>query len=798
MNLDLARTPTDELVQLSKPIRNTCHGSTVTYSPKAFFPLTQLCRDRCGYCTFAKAPARTINPYMTPDQVRELGSLARKAGCIEALFTLGEKPELRYRRAQLELEKLNAQSTISYLAETCRLTLDELDLLPHPNAGAISFDELALLKTVSVSQGMMLETLREDLPAHKLAPDKSPARRMETLTSAGELKIPFTTGILVGIGETEEDRIRSLQAIAELHLKYGHIQEVIVQNFLPKPGTPMSKKHPPSKNDYIRAIALARILLPPEVHIQAPPNLSDDIISLIQAGVDDLGGISPVTMDYVNPERPWPQIQQLEMTLEQNGFALTPRLPVHPEFLYKEGFVDSSVLPHILKHVDSEGYARGDSFISGGSPNFTYQHRPPVNIKGTDPDLAEIFSSVEGGTAPDEHQLLTLFTTRGNRVRKVIEFADHLRTKVNGNRVTFVANRNINYTNMCTFKCRFCAFSKGPSSLNLKEKPYLLSLDQVLEKVVEAREVGATEVCLQGGIHPSFDAEYYLDLIRNIHRHVPEVHIHAFSALEVFQGAKRSGISLDHYLTMLKEAGLRTLPGTAAEILDDEVRMKLCPDKLSTDEWLEVHETAHNVGLKSNVTIMFGSIEQPSNWVKHLLRTRDLQDRTGGFTEFVPLPFVHMGSPIYLRGEARRGPTFRETLLMHAIGRIAYHGLIHNIQASWVKLGVSGVQALLSAGANDLGGTLMEESISHAAGSEHGKFITVSTLETIVRPLKRHLQQRSTLYEIVNEHPRDSQYFINYVQSKKITLSPKVESQRGIPREYADISHQGGAEPSRT
>lgn len=753
MDLDLSQIPTTELLEAAREKRQLTFGQVITYSPKAFFPLTMLCRDRCGYCTFAKAPTRLPSPYMTMEQIAALAGNAVLAGCKEALFTLGERPEERYKSARAFLTSNGFGSTIEYLAAAAEFVLQNFGLLPHPNAGALYSEELFLLRGVSVSQGMMLESIRPDLPAHKRAPDKTPERRLSTLREAGKARIPFTTGILVGIGESEADRIAALEAIAAIHRSYGHIQEVIVQNFLPKPGTTMHRDAPPTSSEYQRAIALARLILPSDVSVQAPPNLSDSPASLLSAGVDDLGGISPLTIDHVNPERPWPHLEELRHDLAREGFDLTPRTAVHPSFALRSEYFDPKVYPTLLSHIDSEGYAREDAWVSGGATSEKIEILSPRHRPDCDRDLEEIFTGVERCQLAGEEEILRLFNARGNRVLKVLEFADHLRKTTVGEAVTFVSNRNINYTNICTFKCRFCAFSKGPMSLNLRGTPYLLSLEDIAGKVLEAEAVGATEVCLQGGIHPSFDGNFYLEVVRAVRAVSPQMHVHAFSALEISEGSSRLGMDLREYLIMMKEAGLKTLPGTAAEILDDQVRAVLCPDKISSSRWLEVHETAHEVGLRSNVTIMFGSMENPRSWAKHICVTRAVQLRTQGFTEFVPLPFVHMASPIYLSGKARRGPTLRESLLMHAVGRIAYHGSIENIQASWVKMGTLGAQALLRAGANDLGGTLIEENISHAAGSEHGRSLGISELLGIANAVGRPLHQRNTLYEIISEKP---------------------------------------------
>ena len=770
---DLHSLRGNDLFALARARRDEAFGSVVTYSPKVFIPLTMLCRDKCGYCTFAQPPARLDTPYLEPDDVLAIARQGAELGCHEALFTLGEKPELRYPVARDWLNRHGYDSTVHYVAAMAQLVLDETGLLPHGNTGAMNRDELGLLRPVTPSQGMMLESLRGDLDAHRGAPDKVPARRLETLEWAGELQIPYTTGILVGIGENRADRIEALEAIAAIHQRHGHVQEVIVQNFLPKPGTAMHNAEPCPRADYLDAIALARMILPLDVHIQAPPNLSDDFGYLLDAGVSDWGGVSPVTADHVNPERPWPDLDRLSDVTEAKGHTLAPRLTIHPAFACEpERWLDSALHFPVADRSDSDGYARDDA----GSvwPERTMERAKvddgaEFELTGTissqwyvgtgaDPEslipgepfatgaVREVLDGVRAGQDVGFAEILTLFRARGREVAAVAQVADELRQEIVGDVVTWVANRNINYTNVCTFKCRFCGFSKGPLSLNLRGTPYLLELEDIADRTIEAAEAGATEVCLQGGIHPNFDGDYYIDVARAVHEAVPGMHIHGFTALEVTEGAKRNQEPLADYLTRLKEAGQKSLPGTAAEILHDDVRATLCPDKINTEEWLEAHRIAHSVGLGSNVTIMFGSIERPEHWVHHLLRTRALQEETGGFTEFVGLPFVHMASPIYLQKNARRGPTFREVVLMHAVARIAYRGRIANIQGSWVKLGFDSISQLLQSGANDLGGTLMDENISRAAGADHGTEVTAEDFRGIVEPLGRTLVQRTTLY----------------------------------------------------
>ena len=754
-------------------LRDEAHGKLVSYSPKVFIPLTMLCRDKCGYCTFAQPPARLDKPYLSADDVLAIARRGAQMGCHEALFTLGERPERRYPVARDWLTRHGYESTVDYVVAMAQLVLDETGLLPHANTGAMYADELEKLRTVAPSQGMMLETLRDDLECHRGAPDKAPKRRLATLEWAGELRIPYTTGILVGIGETRGDRVAALEAIAEAHYRHGHIQEVIVQNFLPKEGTAMHRAEPCPVDTHLEAIALARLILPPDVAVQAPPNLSDDFGDLLSAGVGDWGGVSPVTADHVNPERPWPDLDQLRDVTEAAGHTLAPRLTVHPRYVRDpQTWIDEHLHFAVMDRSDSDGYGRDDPgsvwpertmerakvddgaefeligeissqwYVgAGGDPALLVPGRSRANGA-----IGEVIEGVRGGQDVGFDEILTLFGARGPEVGAVALLADELRAELVGEEVTWVANRNINYTNICTFRCKFCGFSKGPLSLNLRGKPYLLTLDDMAERSIEAAERGATEVCLQGGIHPGFDGDYYIDVARAVHEAVPGIHIHGFTALEVTEGAKRNQEPLADYLRRLRDAGQRSLPGTAAEILHDDVRQVLCPDKIDSDEWLEAHRTAHAVGLRSNVTIMFGSIERPEHWVHHILRTRALQEETGGFTEFVGLPFVHMASPIYLRRGARRGPTWREVLLMHAVARIAYRGRIDNIQGSWVKLGFGSIAQLLQAGANDLGGTLMDENISRAAGATHGTTVTETDFRRVVEPLGRTLVQRTTLY----------------------------------------------------
>lgn len=780
---DLLDIDHGELLERAAKRRTDLFGTRITYSPKVFIPVTMLCRDRCGYCTFAQPPARLESPYLEIDEIVAIARAGASVGCHEALFTLGERPEERYPAAREWLDSRGYESTVDYLSTAARHVLTETGLLPHANAGALDEAELAILRRVTASQGMMVETLNGDLDCHRNCPDKAPERRLATLDAAGRLAIPFTTGILVGIGESRQDRITALEAIADSHRRWGHIQEVIVQNFVPKPGTAMARHAACDRGEFLEAIALARIILPDDVHLQAPPNLSDDFSILLGAGIDDWGGVSPITIDHVNPERPWPALERLRTVTESAGFTLAPRLTAYPRYVAElSRWFDENLRFAVLDRSDAHCLGRDDPgavFIQRLRPPTARQVddgteviqegpvstawyagvpvAPPDIVTGDEQPVVggavgEVLAGVLLGHEVGIAEIVTLFGARGPEVSAVAAVADRLRSEAVGNTVTFVRNRNINYTNVCTFKCKFCGFSKGPLSLNLRGTPYLMTLDDIAAKVLEAVDMGATEVCLQGGIHPNFDGNYYVELTEAIHAAAPEIHIHGFSALEVFEGARRLDESLPSYLTRLKQAGLSTLPGTAAEILDDDIRQVLCPDKVTTDEWLEVHRTAHEIGLGSNVTIMFGSIEHPIHWARHIVRTRELGRETRGFSEFVPLPFVHMASPIYLQRASRRGPTFREALLMHAVGRIAYRGIIDNIQVSWVKMGIEGTRQALRAGANDMGGTLVDENISRAAGANHGQAMDHDDFQSVVEPLGRPLEQRTTRYGRVDPY----------------------------------------------
>jgi FO synthase len=745
----LENAPLDALMAQAAAKRDAAFGRFVSYSRKVFIPLTKLCRDVCHYCTFAERPRAGRPEYLSPEAVLTIARAGAAAGCTEALFTLGDKPELRYRAAREALAARGYATTIEYLRDMCALVLKETGLLPHVNPGIMTRDEIAAIRAVSASQGVMLESTSERLcepgGVHYGSPDKVPAVRLEMTRLAGELAVPFTSGILIGIGETRQERLESLIAIRDLHAQYGHIQEVIVQNFRAKPKTKRATAPEPDLDDMLWTIAAVRLILQDDVHVQAPPNLSPGVYEkLIGAGIDDWGGVSPVTPDHVNPEAPWPEIDALARRTAAMGKVLVPRLPVYPSYAFEaDRWMAPDIATHVRRAIDADGWAREDEW----APGLTVlpKRRAPL-APSVDPAVAATVAKAVSGARLNESEIVQLFAARDADYEHVITAADALRQAVSGDVVRYVVNRNINYTNICYFKCRFCAFSKGKTHEELRGAPYDLALDEVVRRSREAWDRGATEVCLQGGIHPDYTGETYLSICRAIKAALPDMHIHAFSPLEVTQGAAMLGLSLHDFLAQLKEAGLGTLPGTAAEILDNEVRAVICPDKINTGQWLDVIRAAHQLGLRTTSTIMYGHVERPISWARHLLVLRDLQAETGGITEFVPLPFVHMEAPMYLRGQARKGPTLREAVLMHAVSRLALHPLITNIQTSWVKMGPEGAALCLNAGANDLGGTLMNESISRAAGTQHGQEFPPEAMEGLIRSIGRFPVQRDTLY----------------------------------------------------
>jgi FO synthase len=791
----LPEAPLDELLPVAESLTLAGFAEVVTYSRKVFIPLTQLCRDVCHYCTFAKAPRQLKGAYLSPEEVLAIARAGAAVDCKEALFTLGDKPEERHKAARAALDTANATSTLEYLERMAKLVLQETGLLPHLNPGVMDAGDLQRLRPVSVSMGLMLESAAERLcergGPHFGSPDKRPERRLATLRSAGELRVPMTTGLLIGIGETRRERIESLLALRELHDAHGHLQELIIQNFRAKPGTRMAKAPEPALEEQLWTIAVARLLFGSGMSIQAPPNLQPEgLASLVRAGINDWGGVSPVTPDHVNPEAPWPHLEDLARSTDAAGRDLVERLALTPAYAARpEIWTDSAITPRVRRASDSRGFARPDRWFAGsGAPLPAIAERwsagsaapvPPVTEQssagkpgnsrvsslrsggdaaeiagiGRGKKTAAIIDAARAGHALNESDIVRLFSVEGRDLDEVIAAADELRHESVGDTVTYVINRNINYTNICLYHCGFCAFSKGRGAADLRGPAYNLELDEVARRTVEAAAAGATEVCLQGGIHPSFTGQTYLNIVRAVKEAVPWMHVHAFSPLEVSHGASTLGLPLATYLEKLRDAGLSTLPGTAAEILDDEIRDIICRDKLRTDEWLEVIATAHEVGLRTTSTIMFGHVEQPVHWARHLQRLRALQTRTGGITEFVPLGYVHMEAPLWRKGRTRSGPSFREAVLMHAVSRLVLHPLIKNIQTSWVKMGAQGAAICLGAGANDLGGTLMNESITRAAGGVHGQELDASKLQALAQSIGRTARQRTTLYGPPDEEP---------------------------------------------
>jgi FO synthase len=772
----------------------------VTYSPKVFIPVTRLCRDRCHYCTFVETPGQATRagrtPYLSPDEILDVARRGAELGCLEALFTLGDRPEDRWPEARAWLDAAGYDSTLAYVRAMAIRVLEETGLLPHLNPGVLSWEELNRLKPVAPSMGMMLETTSRRLfeekgEAHFGSPDKDPDVRLRVLEDAGRLSIPFTTGLLVGIGETLAERAETIFALRATLRRYGAVQEVIVQNFRAKPDTAMRHADDLGLDEYRAAIAVTRLVLGPRARVQAPPNLVDltECRALLDAGIDDWGGVSPLTPDHVNPERPWPSLDRLRDLTAAHGFELRPRLTVHPEYVRQgEPWLDPRVSAHVAALAADDGLAHPDGRPTGlpwQEPDGGFAHagsgRTDLHtevdtlgrsadrrsdfddVYGDWDDVAEAAGHVSGAYASrggafatalraaerdpagvSDEQAYALVTADGADLDAVCRLADDLRRDTVGDEVTYVVNRNINFTNVCYVGCRFCAFAQRRTDADA----FSLSLEQVADRAEEAWHVGATEVCMQGGIDPELPGTAYFDLAAAVKQRVPAMHVHAFSPMEIVNGASRTGLSIEDFLVRARESGLDTIPGTAAEILDDEVRWVLTKGKLPTRTWIEVVTTAHRVGLRSSSTMMYGHVDNPRHWVQHLRVLTRIQDETGGFTEFVPLPFVHTSAPIYLAGVARPGPSRRDNLAVHAVARILLHGRIPNIQTSWVKLGVEGTRAMLRAGANDLGGTLMEETISRMAGSEHGSAKTVQELREIGEGIGRPLRERTTTYAV--------------------------------------------------
>ena len=755
----------------------------VTYSRKVFVPLTRLCRDRCHYCTFATTPHRLPAPFLSVDEVLQIAREGAALGCKEALFTLGDRPEARWPAAREWLDEAGYDSTLAYVRACAVAVLEQTGLLPHLNPGVLSWSELQRLKPVAPSMGMMLETTA-DVPAHRGSPDKVPAVRLRTLEDAGRLSVPFTTGLLVGIGESVRDRAETVFAIRASHARHGHVQEVIVQNFRAKADTAMRNEPDAGIQEFLAAVAVTRLVMGPRMRVQSPPNLVDlaQTAALLAAGVDDWGGVSPLTPDHVNPERPWPHLEDLARATADAGFVLRERLTAHPPYL-EEPWLDPRLAGHVAALRGPDGLAADvlpiglpwqepdDALVSSGRTDL---HRT-VDTTGRTAERRTDFDEVYGGweaiaaavPAPrarlthdvaaalrvardrpatlTEQQALALITADGTDLDAVCALADDVRRDTVGDDVTYVVNRNINFTNVCYTGCRFCAFAQRRTDADA----YTLSLEEVQQRAAEAWSVGATEVCMQGGIDPQLPGTAYLDLARAVKRGAPGIHLHAYSPMEIVNGAARMQVSIPEFLLAAREAGVDSLPGTAAEILDDDVRWVLTKGKLPTQQWIEVVQAAHDIGLPTTSTMMYGHVDQPHHWIAHLRLLARLQDESGGFTEFVPLPFVHTSAPLYLAGVARPGPTVRDNRAVHALARLLLHGRIDHIQCSWVKLGPEQCHQVLAGGVDDLGGTLMEETISRMAGSQHGSRKSVDDLETMVRVAGRTPRQRTTTYGTV-------------------------------------------------
>lgn len=738
-------------------LRDKQFKQTLTFSKKVFIPLTELCRDVCHYCTFAKTPKKLEHVYLSIETVLERVKQAELMGCKEALFTLGEKPELRYNAARKALAELGYATTIEYLTAVAKAVVEQTNVLPHINAGCLNAEEITQLRKVSASMGLMLESssarLCEKGMPHYGSPDKQPEKRLETLRLAGQQKVPFTSGILIGIGETRTERIQSLLDIRDVHLQYGNIQEIIIQNFRAKPNTLMANAPEPDLNELLWTLSVARCIFGAQMSIQVPPNLSPGVLpQLVAAGINDWGGVSPVTPDYVNPEAPWPELNDLSLQTRIAGKQLAERLTIYPAYIAKaDQWLDPGLKSTVLQLSNGQGLGRSDSWLAGKTKDlpsvFQLMLSEKIRDNALGKDFLVITEKLSKQEAVSDREIARLFEARGDEFNYLLAMANKNCQLEHNKQVSYIINRNINYTNICYFKCQFCAFSKGKASENLRGKPYDLSADEIIKRCTEAWERGATEVCLQGGIHPDYTGQTYLDIVKTIKDHCPELHIHAFSPLEVWQGAETLGLTVHEFLSQLKSVGLNSLPGTAAEILVDEVREILCGDKISAKQWLEVMRTAHAVGLRSTATMMFGHIENYMDWAQHLLAIKSLQQETGGFTEFVPLAFVSEEAPIYLKGNARKGPTLREAVLVHSIARLVLMPEIKNIQTSWVKMGLGAAGLCLDAGANDIGGSLMNESITRSAGAAHGQEFSPLNIEAYLQSRGKQALLRTTFYQ---------------------------------------------------
>jgi FO synthase len=745
--------PSARLTSSLRPVRR------VTFSRNYTLSLSRTCRCVCKYCSFATRKAHLYSPEEVEAKLEE----AARRNAKELLVLTGERPEVNAQVAE-RLSAYGHQDFVSYVAWACERAL-ERGLLPHTNLGALGRDDLARLREVTASQGLMLESISERLmeTVHAGSPTKHPAVRMETIDAAGELRIPFTTGILVGIGETEEERVASLEALAGSHGRHGHIQEVILQNYVPHPryygqevaeiaddaakrrwssGVAAPGEEPPmpewatpiTVRDMKRLVAETRRLLP-DVGIQIPPNLADWWDELVEVGATDLGGLS-ANGDHISPEHAFPSPHEVRKRLAPQGYALTERLCVYPQYLDAE-WMDQGVLDVVkLKYW---------SFI----PRRGSGRREERTI---DPGLAP--AAIERALADDpltEAELTALFAERRPEVIEDMRVAaDSLRSELAGDTATFVVNRNVNFTNVCVVGCAFCGFGQGKRSPDA----YEVSEDEFQRRIAEALDFGATEICMQGGIHPDYELADYGRWLALAKEAGPQLHLHAYSPMEVHYMCERSGRSPDQVFEYLCEQGLGSTPGTAAEVLDDGVRARISPNKLPVARWVEIIEASHRAGLRSTSTVMFGHIEEPWELARHMRVIRELQERTGGITEFVPLSFI----PFHTMLGRTHGieEISREENLKHtAAFRLALGRSIKNLQASWVKMGIDAATESLRWGVNDLGGTLMEESISRMAGSQHGDRLDPEDLIGAARAAGRMPAQRTTLYEIIETYPAE-------------------------------------------
>lgn len=726
-------------------------AGVVTYSRKVFVPVTHLCRDRCHYCVFVDTPGglarRGIAPYMEADEVVALAAQGAALGCREALFTLGDRPEDRWPAAREWLDARGYASTVEYLHHLGTRVLAETGLLPHMNPGVMTWGELQRLRPVSPSMGMMLETTSRDLWAvrgnvHYGSPDKDPAVRLRVLADAGRSRVPFSTGLLLGIGETYADRVQTVLAIRDVHARFGHVQETIVQNFRAKPRTAMQGAPDLGTQEYVAAVAVTRLLLGPDAVVQAPPNLTDagELALLLRAGVDDWGGVSPLTPDHVNPERPWPHLDDLARLTAASGFTLRQRLTVHAPYVHdRERWLDPALHAHVAAHADPAGLAdeqapvRGLPWrpvvLAGTAADGTGTGGPAVLVDDVRRALARAEDDPAGLT---DAQYATLLGADGADLEALTVLADAVRADVVGAELTYVVNRNLDAT-----------LWRGDGD----ERPDALGPAEVAALVDEAWSLGATEICAQGAVPASAGPEGYLDLARAVKAARPGVHLHAFRPAEVDDGARRTGTTRAAYAAALRDAGVDTVPGTGARILDDTLRAVLSDgQEVSVADWLDLVAAAHRAGLRSTSTLVYGHLEGPEHVVRHLRLLAALQDATGGFTELIPMPFVPGDAPPHVARLTRGGPSPRETRAVHAVARLALHGRVDHVQAAWPKLGLDGALAVLAGGADDLGGVLLDGTLRPDAGPEQGLQLTEADVARVAATLGRRVRRRSTTY----------------------------------------------------